>query len=161
MRLIHDGERKRARAGPAAVAGRRSAAILAAWALGFLVLAAGVVRSRGPVEWRAPTTVVSNSHAGQRGAVPFLLFLWEVRSHLPPGATIAVVGPNLQNDSGPLEDLITIGQLPRNDVVPARMALEKTIPPPRFLAVFGGTHTDDRYRLVAVLEAGRLYERAP
>ena len=136
------------------------AAILTIASFSFLRLEIRLIRSRGPIEWRAPATVVSNSHVGQRGAAPFLLFLGDIRRLLPPGATVSVVGPNLRNDSGPLEDLIAIGQLPRNDVLPARMALENTIPPPRFLAVFGGDVRDERYRAVARLATGRLYELA-
>ena len=135
------------------------AAILAAASLFFLVLSARLIHARGPIVWEAPSTVVSNSHPSQRHAVPFLLFLRDVRDRLPPGARIAVLGPDVRNDSAGLDDLIAIGQLPRNDVLPAWAFLDRRIPPPQFLAVQVEDYSDDRYRLAAVLEGGRLYER--
>jgi hypothetical protein len=137
---------------------RLSAAILAAASACFLLLSVRLIRSRGPIEWVAPSTVLSNSHPAQRNATPLLLFLRDVRPLLPPGARVAVIGPDARNDSAPLDDLIAIGQLPRNDVVPFRGAVDRTIPPPEFLAVHLWDYSDDRYRVVAVLETGRLYE---
>jgi len=144
------------------VAARWSAAILTAWALGFLVLAARVVRSRGPIEWRAPSTVVSNSHPAQQAAVPVILFLREVRPLLPAGSSVVVFGgPNVGTESSTLDDLIAIGQLPKNDVVSSRQVQDRAIPPPRFLAVRAHTYSDDRYRVVAALGDGQLYELRP
>lgn len=137
---------------------RVPAAILAAASIAFGLLSARLVRSRGPIEWIAPSTVLSNSHPAQRNAVPLLLFLRDVRPLLPSGARVAVIGPDARNDSAPLDDLIAIGQLPRNDVVPFRGAVDRTIPPPEFLAVHLWDYSDDRYRVVAVLDTGRLYE---
>jgi len=140
---------------------RLSAIILGASSLYFLLLTTRVIRSRGPIEWVAPSTVLSNSHPGQRGGVPFLLFLADVRRVLPSGASVAVIGPDIGNDSAPLDDLVAIGQLPRNDVVSWWATRDRRTPLPRFLAVLGSDFSDDRYRLIAVLETGRLYERKP
>ncbi len=161
--MIRDGEFERGvGAGPLGTVRRRlPAAILGAASLFFLALSARLIHARGPIVWEAPSTVVTNSHPSQRHAVPFLLFLRDLRDRLPPGASIAVIGPDVRNDSAPLDDLIAIGQLPRNDVVPVWAFLQRKIPPPRFLAVQLEDYSDDRYRLIASLEGGRLYERKP
>ena len=77
---------------------------------------------------------------------------------LPAEATVGVLGPHAGTEVAPMDDLIAIGQLPGNDVVSASAYLDRTIPPPRFLAVQLRDYSDDRYRVVAVLESGRLYE---
>lgn len=136
---------------------RLSTALLTAASLHFLLLETRIVRSRGPIVWERPATVVSNSHPGQRPNAPFLLFLKDVRGLLPAGATVAVIGPNVRDTSAPLDDLVAIGQLPRNDVLPSWTAVQEGSAP-RFLAVYRGTNEDARYRLFAILEAGRLYE---
>lgn len=149
------------RAAPTGAIPLLAAAILAIASLYFLVLSTRIVRARGPIEWVAPSTVVSNSHIAQRQAVPFLQFLWQIRRLLPPGASVAVIGPNTATGGDPIDDLVTIGQLPRCNVVGARAVVERRIPPSQFLAAYRSDLEDDRYRLVAVFEDGRLYERRP
>ena len=136
-----------------------SAAMLGAFALYFLLLGARLVRSYGPVAWSAPATVVSNGPPSERHAVPFLLFLREVRPLLPPGGQVAVRGPDAETESA-LDDLIAVGQLPQSDVVHWRGALDRD-PPPRFLAVHLGGCPDDRYRVAAAFADGCLCERKP
>jgi hypothetical protein len=137
---------------------RRSAAVLASSSILFLALLGRRIVSTGPIGWTAPRTVVSNGPFGQRSAEPFLLFLRSVRPLLRAGTRVAVIGPGARSGASSLDDLIAIGQLPRNDVVPARAAVERRIPPPEYLAVHLWDGSDDRYRIVAVLESGRLYE---
>jgi hypothetical protein len=138
---------------------RRPALVLAFASLAFLVLEARLIHSRGPIEWRAPETTVSNGPPIQRQDIPFFRFLRQVRRVLPEGATVGVLGPHAGTEVAPMDDLIAIGQLPGNDVVPVRAYLDRRIPPPRFLAVQPRDYSDDRYRVVAILESGRLYER--
>jgi hypothetical protein len=138
---------------------RASAAILGVAAVVFLVLEVRLIRSRGPVQLRAPETTVSNGPPAQRVDIPLLRFLRQVRGVLPRGATVAVLGPNVRTALAPSDDLIAIGQLPHNDVVSARAYLERLIPPPQFVAVLLGEYSDDRYRVAAVFELGHLYER--
>jgi hypothetical protein len=158
-RLIHDGEGESARERLAPKASRLPTAILGVAAVAFLVLEFRLILSRGPLTLRAPETWVSNGPATQRTDIPFFRVLRQVRGILPPGATVAVLGPNLRTEIGPMEDLIAIGQLPHNDVVPARAVVERKTPPPQYVAVQQSDFSDDRYRVVAILESGRLYER--
>jgi hypothetical protein len=140
---------------------KASAAILSVASLAFLVLEARLIRSRGAVEWRAPETTVSNGPPAQREDIPFFRFLRQVRKVLPAEARVGVVGPHAGTQIGPMDDLIAIAQLPHNDVVSASAYLDRRISPPRFLAVQRRDYSDDRYRVVAVLESGRLYELKP
>jgi hypothetical protein len=135
-----------------------AALVLAASSLAFLVLEARLIRSRGAIEWRVPETTVSNGPPIQSQEVPFFRFLRRVRTMLPAEATVGVLGPHAGTEVAPMDDLIAIGQLPGNDVVSASAYLDRTIPPPRFLAVHLRDYSDDRYRVVAILESGRLYE---
>ncbi|HKD19008.1 MAG TPA: hypothetical protein VKG23_14240 [Thermoanaerobaculia bacterium] len=141
--------------------GGTSAAVLSVAAIVFLALEIRLIRSRGPIQFRAPETTVSNGALAQLPDIPFFRFLRQVKGLLPPGATVAVLGPNVGNELSPLEDLIATGQLPLNDVVSSRAYLDRTIAPPQFVAVMLHDQSDDRYRVVAVLPSGRLYERKP
>ena len=149
------------RDGSGAITTRRrlSAGILTAAALLFLILELRLIRSRGPIGWHAPDTIVSNGHAAQRLSVPFLRFLRRVRESLPPDASVAVLGPNAGTGWAPMDDLIAIGQLPRNDVVAGQTAVDGKSSPPRFLAVDRPGYADDRYRLIVPIGAGGLFER--
>ena len=156
--MTRDRDREIGGSGPFRLAALLSTAILTATSLRFLTLEMRVVRSRGPIGWRAPATVVSNCQPGLRPAAPFLVFLRDVRQVLPAAATVAVFGPHVREASAPLDDLIAIGQLPHNDVLPASTVMQPKVPPPRFLAVHRGVYEDERYQVAAILETGRLYE---
>ncbi len=121
---------------------------------GLLVL---VVSRRGPLQFRAPATVLSNSHPAQKGAEPQLLFLHEIRKRLPPGATVAVTD---NSDGDPGFYLIALSQLPQQTVVQP-LALKADLPVaalPDYLACFGETREDARYRLVETVPGGALYK---
>ena len=137
---------------------RPSAVVLAVASLVFLVLELRLIRSRGPIRWQAPDTVVSNGHPAQRLSLPFLRLLREMREALPPGARVAVIGPNAGTPWASMDDLLAIGQLPRNDVVAGQTLVDGGSSPPRFLAVDHPGHSDDRYRLVFSNGTGCLYE---
>jgi hypothetical protein len=124
----------------------------------FLVLSARWARARGPIELRAPATVVSNSHPAQRALVPYLLFLREVRRRVPAGSTVATIGPDPSETTGIPDPLIAIGQLPANPVVSFPSAADEGQSPPRFVAAYRREFEDPRYRMIAILPYGRLYE---
>jgi hypothetical protein len=131
-------------------------AVLAAASIFFLVSFAQLIRRRGPVEMRAPATVISNGHVAQRPLEPYLLFLAEIRRLLPVGASVAVIGP--ASELGPMDYLVAIGQLPRNIVEPRQDLHKGEREVPRFVAVYVQEFRDDRYRMIAVVPSGHLYE---
>jgi hypothetical protein len=138
---------------------RLSAGLLAVVALVFVVLEVRLIRSRGPIRWQAPDTVVSNGHPAQRLSLPLLRLLREVREALPPGASVAVIGPNAGTPGASMDDWLAIGQLPRNEVVAGQALADAGSSPPRFLAVDHPGYSDDRYRLVYSNGTGCLFER--
>lgn len=131
-------------------------ALLALPSIFFAVLSAQLICGRGPVEMRAPATVISNGYSAQKPSETYLLFLADIRALLPSGASVAVLGPNLE--LAPMDYLLAIGQLPRNDVLPRQDLAGGRGGAPRFVAAFLQDFEDARYRMIAVVPSGRLYE---
>ena len=140
---------------------RLQAAGLASAALFFLFLNARLIASRGPIELRSPATVISNSHPAQRHSAPFVTFLRDAGRLLPEGASVAVIGPSAESGEDAIDYLIAIGQLPRQSVERWQAAVDGSGKGPRFLAVYGREYHDARYRPMATLPSGALFERAP
>ena len=124
----------------------------------FLARSARLIASRGPIEFKAPATIVSNGDVAQRPLDRYLLFLADVRRRVPAGASIAVLGPDPGFLYGSFDHRVAIGQLPGNDVLPLRAVVDRGNEPPRFFAVFQTVSRDERYRPVASLPFGNLYE---
>jgi hypothetical protein len=129
--------------------------------LGYAVLvgllAAQIVR-RGPLELRAPRTVLSNSHPAQKAHEPYLLFLREVRSIIPRNAAITVI-PTDPTDI--TQYLIALGQLPEQRVLlPPVLGGPQpgTVPGPHFFAAQAADLPSGPYRLIRRLPGGNLYQ---
>lgn len=133
--------------------------MLAVAAIVFVALELRLIRSRGPIRWRAPDTVVSNGHPAQRLSDPLLRVLRDASEVLPPGASVAVLGPNAGTPWAVMDDLLALGQLPHNEVVPGQTVLDGRSAPPRFLLTDHPVAADDRYRLLVSLGKGGLFER--
>jgi hypothetical protein len=141
--------------------GRLQQAGLAGAALFFLTLTVRLIASRGPIELRAPETVLTNSHPAQRHSAPFILFLREVGRRLPEGASVAVIGEGTGTGEDMIDYLLAVGQLPRQSVELWQGASGGSGGGPRFLAVYGREYHEARYRPMATLPSGVLFERVP
>ncbi len=138
---------------------RRAVAITGTGAL--LAAAVRFCLSRGPLTLRAPASVLSNAHWVMKAAEPYLLYLGSLRERLPEGATVVVLSPYSKDDS-PIGTsyLMALGQLPRQRVVPWTVLRDPAAAPPRYVAVFGRSFHDDRYRLLARTAGDELWELA-
>jgi hypothetical protein len=124
----------------------------------LLVLTFQLISQRGPIEMRAPASVVSNSHPAQRGLEPYLLFLADVRRRIPPGASVAVLGPDSTFLAGNFDYLVAFGQLPQNVVEPMQSVLDQNRRAPRYFASYRREFSDERYRALESIPSGYLYE---
>src|SRR2546422_11556070 len=113
---------------------------------------------RGPLTFRAPATILSNSLPPQKDSEPYLFFLRDIRSRVPRGATVAVLtpeGPNI----GPIY-LIAVGQLPEQNVWPVVTWGSRASPVhAEWVACFFTNLEDPLYRRVDLLPNGALFRR--
>src|SRR5689334_22298031 len=81
------------------------------------LIGASLVRiaGAGDFELSAPRTIVSHGAAGFYE--PLLLFLGVVSRSIPPGATVSLVPPSGRPPENWMDFMVTIGQLPRQEVV--------------------------------------------
>jgi hypothetical protein len=132
-------------------------------AVALIVAMAREVHLRGSIR-HAPLSVISNAYAPLRSAEPFLLFLEQVASRIPPGETVVV----LVSDDSPFGSAAPLGpaflfgvsQLPRQVVLPAQ-TLSASSTPPQWVASFGTALTDPRYRAGESFRGGILYRAQP
>lgn len=115
----------------------------------FLALCAWFSIDRGPIEWKAPATVVSNGNPASLDNEPFLLFLQSMRGRLPAGATVVVLSPDSAREPPTgISYLLAVGQLPDQVVLPWTVLRDPHAQPPRYVATFLRAMNDGRYRIV-------------
>jgi hypothetical protein len=130
-------------------------------ALVLLALVLAEIRRRGPLTFRAPSTVLSNSHPGQPSPDAYLIFLGEAGRRLPRGAVVAVVPQRQGELAMGARYLMAVAQMPDQDVVPPTSLHGADAPQlPEWVASFGADFEDSRFRLAATIPGGALYRAA-
>jgi hypothetical protein len=113
-----------------------------------------------PATFHRPSTVVSNGDA--KFFEPLLVFLSEVSEWVPEGATFSLVPPDGHDPVNWLDYAVAVGQMRGRRVILAIRFLPTGSggETPRFVACYGGTFTDSRFRRVRRFRGGDLYEAA-
>jgi hypothetical protein len=132
-----------------------------AWsaALALLALLVMAILGRGPLTFRRPATVMSNSHPGLPSPDPYILFLKQAAGRIPRGETVVFLLSRQGNDSpigGPY--LIALGQMPDQIVLP-RTALSPDSAPPDWVACFCAEFPNRRFQPAGSIAGGRLFRR--
>ena len=76
---------------------------------------------------------------------------------VPRGATVTAIQPSLAPNYDVTHWLTAVGMMPRHRVVPPDFAAAS---PPRYVLAVREPFADSRYRLIAELAEGRIYEAA-
>jgi len=131
-------------------------------ALVMLALVLTEIRRRGPLIFRAPSTVLSNSHPGQPSPDAYLLFLGEAGRRLPRGAVVAVVPQRQGELATGARYLMAVAQMPDQNVVPPTTLRALDAPRiPEWVVSYGAVFEDSRFRLAAAIPGGALYRAVP
>lgn len=132
-------------------------------AVGLLALIAVEVHLRGSIR-HSPSTVISNAYFPLRAAEPFLLFLEEVARRVPEGDRVVVLsGEDALLGSGYLGPrfLFGLSQLPGQVVLPEDALKTHVRGRSLWVACFGRSFADERFRPVGSFLGGTLFQETP
>lgn len=129
-----------------------------ACAVVLLALVLTEIRRRGPLTFRAPSTVLSNSHPGQPSPDAYLIFLEEAGRRLPRDVVVAVVPQQPGELDVGSHYLMALAQMPNQTVVPpTSLHAADARQTPDWVACFGADFKDSRFQLAAAIPGGALY----
>jgi len=145
------------------VTARTAQRLLRIVSIGLLFAIAMEVHRRGSIR-RGPSSVISNTYFPLRASEPFLLFLRAVAERIPDGDRVVVLAgeePLLgSGDVGP-RYLFGVSQLGRQVVLPESALESSAASGPLWVAAFGRTFADPRFRMVAEFRGGSLFRKSP
>jgi len=127
------------------------------WVFGLLLFAFTLAEIARRGRFLRTPAVTSNRPPSQASLDPYLLFLKEAGRRIPAGTTVAVAPQNSAELAIGTSYLLALSQMPDQTIVPWTN-LDAGAKRPDWVMSFGTAFGDPRFRLVAEIRGGRLFQ---